>query len=227
MVKKDIIKEAIIESVKAQSKIAIVSGKKDKDPDRFRDPEYVVSKLLEQVDLLNSGIDRDTRFISGINVDDIEIVEELAYLITPLVISNNPQDRFYADLQFEEEIEGTFDYSLYMDLQHAFRRFFKKNVQSGMISIMSKKSLISFDEVKDKICLVTDSEEGESYCWNRPNSRSEAFWPYFVEADMVQYQIDTQLYMSEFSDNDIKVWVRENPFDGLGGNNSSYTTVTK
>jgi hypothetical protein len=227
MLQRKVIETSIVGAIKAQAKIAI----DEKSKTSWRNPSYVVTTILNQIDILNASIDRDTRFIEGHNVDDIQIIEELSYLITPLVVSNNPQDRSFIDLKFEEEVEGTFDYSLFMDAQHSFRRFFKKNTQSGMIDIMSRKTLTSFDEIKDKVCLVSTEGEGEGRSvalkWNKPTSVSEHFWPYFVEADMVRYQLDTELYSNDFDEKYINAWIRDRNFDSLGGANSSYTTVTK
>lgn len=112
----------------------------------------------------------DVTTIENRDVEDILIPEEFKDFIIPNSVRYEAGDRVYSDLLVRPEFQCVdkddkfdYDYNEYLDACHAFRGLFKRDFNSGYVSLASLRVDKSFENVR-AVSGIYDPNSSEVIC---------------------------------------------------------------
>lgn len=119
-----------------------------------------VDEIAEYITLFNSGDEFTVRFLDR-DMEDIPVLDEFKGIVLPKSVRYNPSDRRTRDLLVREEDEADvskYSFSDYMRKLDNYRRYFKKDANSGYVMLSSLRTDKSYSEVMSNMAVVINDE---------------------------------------------------------------------
>lgn len=113
----------------------------------YNNPFYVIPRYMKYIYYFGSITEFQTRIL-GKDFDEIFILEEFAPFIPPLTVRYVPSLYWATDLLKRCSVDdSSLEYEEFVRLQNHIRRWFKKDAQSGLVSLASIKVHKSLNDV--------------------------------------------------------------------------------
>lgn len=141
----------------------------------YNNPDYVIGEILDYIEYFNTIGEFDVKALD-VELNQINVPSELAWLVTERLVRLDPSNYWTKQILIYD-VEKQHDKSLaeWNLLCNHFRRFYKRDAVSDMVTLDSLKKSVSIADVLPRVC-----------CNNKVAYQDKAFVPVDVEAKAVK-----------------------------------------